>query len=305
MTNTLHIACAARIDYVPHSASMLHSVLSHSAGEPVHIHFLHGDDLPGDYCVRLAGMVEAAGGEISFLPISDDLVSGLRTREGLPAAHWYRIFLPRLLPELERVLYLDGDLIARESVRPLWQKDLGDNYLAAVTNVFQRDHVHRPADLGLPPDQSYFNSGVLLMNLELMRREGCTAALVDWAHGHWEKLAWPEQDALNVVLGGRRVELRPRWNCMNSILLFPWSADVFGAEAVEEARRNPAIRHFEGPSVNKPWHYMCERDMRQLYFAHRRHTPWPEYALEGTTLRNRLKRFARGLQPKGLPSVSA
>jgi lipopolysaccharide biosynthesis glycosyltransferase len=191
------------------------------------------------------------------------------------------------------VLYLDGDLIALESVRPLWNTELGDNYLAAVSNVFQHDHVHRVAELELPEGQAYFNSGVLLMNLELMRREGSTAALVEWAHGHWDKLAWPEQDALNVVLGHRRLGLEPRWNCMNSILLFPAAVDVFGAAAVEAARADPAIRHFEGPSVNKPWHYLCERGMRELYFEHRHQTPWPDYRLEGATLRNRLRRLFR------------
>ncbi len=50
---------------------------------------------------------------------------------------------------------------------------------------------------------------------------------------------------------------------------------MFGAEAVEEARRNPGIRHFEGPGSNKPWDPGCERAMRELYLDHRSRTPWP------------------------------
>ncbi len=300
---TIELACAARQDYVPHAAAMLHSVLTVERTAAVRIHFLHGADLPGDDRDRLGEMVAALGGEIDFHLISDEDVAGLRTRTFLPASHWYRIFLPDLLPTVDRILYFDGDLIALDSLRPLWESELGEHYLAAVTNVFQPNDMHRPAQLGLPPDQPYFNSGVMLMNLELMRRDDRTRALVDYAGEHAERLSWPEQDALNLVLGDRRLHLHPRWNLMNSILLFPRAAEELGADAVAEARRDPAIRHFEGPSVNKPWHYLCDREGRELYLEHRRRTPWPEVALEGRTPRNMLRRAARRLRPRaGAPA---
>ena len=277
----LEIACAARRDYVPHAAAMLHSVLAvHPEGE-VRIHFLHGADWPAEYPGLLTGMVERGGGRISFLEVSEERVAGLRTRELLPASHWYRIFLPDLLPDLDRVLYLDGDLIALDSLEPLWRTDLGSNYLGAVTNVFQQNHLHRIEQLGLPDASVYFNSGVLLMNLALMRRDRCTEALVEYAHANFDRLSWPEQDALNVLLGERRLALHPRWNLMNSIMIFPWASEVLGADAVAEARANPAIRHFEGPTVNKPWHRACEREGRELYLHHRLRTPWPDFELEG------------------------
>lgn len=306
--SVLHVACAARRDYVPHSAAMLHSVLTQRGEGGVHVHYLHGPDLPPRTTGLLAEMVDRSGGTISFLPIPDERVAGLRTvdfRGGdefpvLPASHWYRIFLPELLPDVDKLLYLDADTIVVDSIEPLWATDLTDHYVAAVTNVFQADHLHHPKTLGLEP-RVYFNTGVLLMNLELMRRDGCTGALRDYALTHRDQLAFPEQDAMNVVVGARRLPLHPRWNCMNSILLFPWSSDVFGPEAVAEAGRNPAIRHFEGPSINKPWHYLCEREMRELYSDHRRHTPWPEPELEGVTPRNVGKRLARDLRRGASP----
>jgi hypothetical protein len=85
---------------------------------------------------------------------------------------------------------------------------------------------------------------------------------------------------------------------MNSVVLFPWAAEVFGADAVAEARENPAIRHFEGPSVNKPWHVLCDRSMRDLYLEHRRGTPWPKVELEGVTAANLLRRGWRDLRAR-------
>lgn len=294
----LHVACAARRDYVPHSAAMLHSLLTHSDGHGVHVHYLHGPDLPPAYTRRLAEMVERNGGDISFLGMDDREVGNLRTSELFPPSHWYRVFLPELLPELDRILYLDVDIIVLESLLPLWQTELGDQLLGAVTNVFQEDHLSHLDRLGVAGPEVYFNTGVMLMHLAEMRRSGSTRAVLDWAGANHDKLRLPEQDALNVVLGARRLPLHPRWNCMNSILQFPWAADLLGADAVEEARRRPAIRHFEGPSVNKPWHYLCERGMRELYVSHRRQTPWPRVKAEGVTPRNVVRRLVRATRER-------
>jgi lipopolysaccharide biosynthesis glycosyltransferase len=68
----LHVACAARRDYVPHCAAMLHSLLGHRGGLDVQVHFLHGPDLPGDYPARLAAMVKRERGAISFLEVSEE-----------------------------------------------------------------------------------------------------------------------------------------------------------------------------------------------------------------------------------------
>jgi lipopolysaccharide biosynthesis glycosyltransferase len=208
---------------------------------------------------------------------------------------WYRILLPELLPGHDRVLYLDVDTIAVDNLEPLWETGLDGFYLAAVTNVFQHNHLHRPAELGLDGPGEYFNSGVLLMNLASMRADHATEKLRDCAVQRGDQLEWPDQDALNLVLGKRRLALHPRWNCMNSVRTFPASIEVFGAAAVEEARANPGIRHFEGPLENKPWHYLCGHDLREAYFKHRRATPWPRVQVEGATPANTIRRAARNL----------
>jgi len=289
----MHLSVAADEHYVPHAATSIHSFLAHRGELGMHVHFLHREPFPPE-CVReLTGMVEAQGGHISFWPIDAERVAGLPGDAPFSVEMWFRIFLPDLLADLDRVLYVDADTIAVDSLEPLWRTDLGDQYVGAVTNVFQHNHLHRPAELGLAGPEVYFNSGVLLFNLATMRRDGCSRALGELALARGDELEWPDQDVLNLVLGGRRLALHPRWNCMNSTLHFPQSADVFGHETVEEARRAPGIRHFEGPADNKPWHYLCEREMRELYWEHRRRTPWPDQDLEGVTRRNAVRLYGR------------
>jgi lipopolysaccharide biosynthesis glycosyltransferase len=288
---------------------MLHSLLACHPRDSVTIHYLHGPGLAERTRSKLRDMVARTGGDVTFWEIPDRWCSGLPTVGFTRTATWYRVFLPELLPDVDRVLYLDADLIVLESVAPLWEVDMTSNLIAAVTNVLEPRYANRPGALGIAGSRSYFNAGVLVMNLDLMRREGSSRALYEYGRRHADRLLWRDQDALNVVLGASRVPLHPRWNCMNSILAFPWSADVLGAEAVAEARANPAIRHFEGPGFNKPWHYLCQREWRELYRHHRRGTPWPRVRLQGRSPRNvwrrlRARRAGGGVGIIDTPSVS-
>lgn len=288
----LHVSCAADAAYVPHTAAMLHSVLAQSGDLPVRVHYLHGPGFPAADAVLLAEMVSGAGGEIDFLEVDDARVAGMPTVAGITSPMWYRVFLPELLPEVERVLYLDADVIAVDDLRPLWETDLEGNWVGAVTNVFQLDHLHRPWELGIDP-REYFNSGVLLMDLEAMRREGVATSLAEHARGLGPDTMWPDQDALNAVLGKRRLALHPRWNAMNSVLGFPWAAYVFPPTVLAETRSRPGIRHFEGPALNKPWHVLSQAPGRERYFEHRRLTPWPRVRREGVSVGNAGRRAWR------------
>lgn len=77
---------------------------------------------------------------------------------------------------------------------------------------------------------------------------------------------------------------------MNSLYLLPEATAVFGAEVVREACTHPAIVHFEGPALAKPWHYLNKHPFRRAYAAHRAATPWPDVPVTGRTFGNRLLR---------------
>lgn len=282
----VHLACGGSPEYLPHAAAMIHSVLEHSPGRRVHVHYLHGPSLPRRQLDRLRTM-----GEIHPIEVPDERIAPLPARPFLPATMWYRTFLPELLPDVPRVLYLDADTIAVDDLSELWALDLGDDLLAAVTNVWEPWNVHLPALAGVPDGQPYFNSGVVWMDLDGLREEDAIARVHAHAVADPGRLRFGDQDALNVVLGHRRLALAPRWNVMNSVLYFEHAAEVLGADAVADARERPGIRHFEGPAANKPWHLLCERESRAEYMRHRAATPWPRVRRQGLTPGN-LARYA-------------
>jgi lipopolysaccharide biosynthesis glycosyltransferase len=285
---TWHVACAADAAYVGHCGAMLHSLFARNPRREVAVHFLHGPDFPAADRAKLRALVERPGRELHCHEIDDGAVAGLPRMGRIPQVMWYRVFLPDLLPGVERVLYLDADTLVLGALDELLATPLDGAYVAAVPNVLEPRYAAHPRELGLPATRRYFNSGVLLLHLDAMRADDCTRRIVEYATS--EDLLWPDQDALNVVLGPRQVELHPRWNVMNSLYLFPYARDALGADAVAEACARPAIVHFEGPDVAKPWHYLNKHPWRDAYARHRASTPWPVAEIAGRTWRNRLLR---------------
>lgn len=286
----LHLACAADSAYVAHSAAMLHSAITHG-GAPLTVHYLHGPAFSTRHMTKLGEMFSGHRSDIVFHEVADGLLEGLPLDHRFGAAMWYRIFLGELLPDVSQLLYLDVDTIVVDRLDPLWDVALDDCYVAAVRNVVMEYHQHRIPELGLEPS-GYFNSGVLMFNLAAVRDEGFSDALVEIVRSRGEELLWPDQDALNLVAASRWVPLHPRWNVMNSFSVRPQlAAEAFGQEAVAEALARPGVRHFEGPSIAKPWHARHDRAEQALYRRHRRATPWPRVRFEGTP-RERARRVA-------------
>lgn len=276
MSAGIEVACAARRDYLPHTATMICSLLANSG--PARIHLLIGDDIPPGESDAIAAMVAERGGSIE-LHRPDAAGSGiaeLRSTGTLPTSHWYRVLLPELL-DLDRILYLDGDLIVLEPLEELYGVELGPSLLAAVTNPFPDNATAEPLcrALGVEPLR-YFNSGVMVLDLEGLRAAEAPARVIAFARDNPDLLALPEQDAMNAVLADRRLALAPRWNSMHGVRRHAWSEQLFGPEAVAEAVERPAIRHFEGTGPNKPWHPDAVAADRSLYESYRRHTPWPD-----------------------------
>ena len=290
---TLHIACAADAAYTAYCAAMLHSVLAQHPDGQATIHFLCDTAYPQADLERLQALARRHGSTLNGCRIAAARIQDLPRMGRIPQIMWLRVLLPELLPETGRVLYLDVDTLVLQPLHALWATPLSDRWVAAVDNVLEPKLAGHPARIGLPEGGAYFNSGVLLMNLESMRRERITEQVLDCARRRGHDLLWPDQDALNLTLGSRRVALHPRWNCQNSFYYWHEHAEpVIGRALLAEALAQPAILHFEGPAWAKPWHYLNDHPWRDRWRFHQRASGWPPFKPEGRTLRNVALRHA-------------
>jgi lipopolysaccharide biosynthesis glycosyltransferase len=283
----IELACIADAKYLRHTGAMLHSVLARTAPGTVSINVLHADAIDDREQRRLHDVTDGRALRLRFMSLPPDALADLPRSVFAPSI-WLRIFLPELLGESDRVLYLDSDLIVTDDLAPLWETTIGDQLVGAVTNPiypFMRPHFR--LDLGIDRAQDYFNSGVLLMNLERMRREDFTNQVREFARAR-PGLGAPDQDALNVMCRNRWLKLHPRWNVQSTLFELKPAQLPLAPEQVAEALAAPAVIHYIGPS--KPWHYLCTHPRRSLYFVHARATPWGEPSIVGRSLRNRVLR---------------
>jgi lipopolysaccharide biosynthesis glycosyltransferase len=272
----------------PASVLIKSCLLRHEAGE-LRFEAMHDGSVTVDHRRLLERMCAEHGAEIHFHRVDDDVVGGLPHIDRFGPIVWSRMFLPELLVDLPRVLYLDSDILVLDRLDPLWDAELGSSPLAAVANVVEPDAREHVARFGVDYPGGFFNSGVLLFDLDRMRREDSSSQLVEAALKHGDDLVWPDQDVLNVVFNGRWHALHPRWNTQNSFWAWrDWAIEVFGVAPLEEAAQEPGIRHFEGPSVAKPWHYLCPMPHRDEYRRILGQTPWVGEPLQDRTISTRL-----------------
>src|SRR5688500_18132312 len=117
-------------------------------------------------------MVEAAGAVLHLHEIAPTTVDHLPALDRFGTIVWLRFLLPELLPDLERVLYLDADTLAVAPLEPLFALGLDGCPIGAVANVVDEGLWPHVRGLGIDDPTQFFNSGVLLMDLAALRAEG-------------------------------------------------------------------------------------------------------------------------------------
>lgn len=277
----VRIACSFNDAYAPHFATLAASLAAACGAETLQITIIVGPGLGSDTIRALEAYLRTLNLSLECVRVSDVALLGLPPSGAYPPLIWYRLLLPELLPDVSRVIYLDTDTLVLHSLLPLFQTDLGTDLMAAVASPTTgwEDHCR---SVGVDPDRGYFNSGVLLMNLDQMRRENFTAHALQVAKISGDTLVFPDQDLLNLVAQGRWKKLHPKWNAISYLWLDAQGADhAYSALEYTVAAHSPAIVHFEGPISVKPWYFRCLHPLRGVYRQLRAQTPWPLTELEG------------------------
>jgi lipopolysaccharide biosynthesis glycosyltransferase len=263
---------------------MLASVAAHCSG--VTAHWICSGLSRSD-SNRLVTYFAARGLTLRFYLAIDDVIRSLPVDKHASLANYYRLMAPALLPQdVDRVIYLDSDLIVRKDLSDLWHVDLSG---APIGAVYEPAGSMPAGKLGLRLDD-YFNSGVMLVDLAHWRRVDLGARVVEYILQHSEKVTYWDQDGLNGVLRGHWCRIPARWNVTHGF----FQRDELQGTYQDEIR-DPAIVHFSGQGL-KPWQYRTQHPFKSEYRMYRRQTPWPRYREEGApSISERAKRHLRSI----------
>lgn len=186
--------------------------------------------------------------QITFINLKKQLNNTTLYSKGrFSAEMWYRLFIPETLKEYKKAIYLDCDLIVQGDIAQLYNKDIGQNYLGACRN-FVTTSKERLKKLNILIDK-YFNSGVLVFNIEEWNKKHIKQACLD-AIPLYPNLDCPDQDILNIVCKGKIKYFDYKWNFSWQFL---WDNNLSNEEAeiYQQAQEEICIIHYT--SGLKPW----------------------------------------------------
>ena len=195
----------------------------------------------------------------------------LKSRQHMSVETWYRLYLPYILNEYEKIIYLDCDLIVNDSLVELYKTDI-DKYLVAGTRdlpligLYCDNHFAQyfNEELQLKNPLNYIQAGVLILNLEQLREQYTIEDILKIALQ--KEYQWLDQDVINILVNDKVLILDQKWNVevnranirIDQIKKCPSKMYL----EYMQARNNPAIIHFSGEQ--KPW-AIPEMDM-SIYF---------------------------------------
>lgn len=297
----IRLVSSANEAYAVGLAAMVSSVLA-AAASPARIMFLVLDcGLTSESRRKLSQLVSGSGAEVQFLAVDLTVLGNVDTTGHGGAAAYARILCPSILHEHHgKVIYLDADVIVRRDLEALLDHALDDArtwawaapevgvpFVSSPTGVFDWK------EQGMDPTARYFNSGVLVFDLDTWRKQRITDRTLDYLRTHGPKVSWWDQGGLNVALYGHWRALDLRWNQTHAILEPEdiWLDAGFDAETIESVRTGAFVVHFSGSL--KPWQYGCADPRAFHLFDALSGTPWASFKPRTPFLQTSPGRFIR------------
>ena len=218
-------------------------------------------------------------------------------RARFPVSIYYRLLLENIIPSnIDKILYLDGDIVVKHNIKELWETDITDYAIGAVVN--QTNSSSFWERLGYPKEKGYFNSGMLLINLKYWREHKLSQQYIKYIKENPDKLLFPDQDVLNVILQDSKKLLPERYNVQEAFYRIGRECvPCENTDEIEKAIYDPSIIHYTDV---KPWHIECKHPFRKVYYEYRSGTQWKSnhemeisHIFNKTTIWNHLSRIIK------------
>lgn len=265
------IAYASDWNYAALTAISAVSLLGHNPGARI---VLLGYNLEKDAQDLVRSRVEKAGGAFEYNDISGE-IDNLKAKGycGYTSyAAYARLFIPRIIRNDGRVLYLDCDTLVSGPLEDLFGIDLCGKPFALAGDCIiaeYKKYIKHPEPL------PYFNSGVMLIDLGRWRENRCTERVL-------EELANPrgpnplgDQDVIVRCFPEETAHMPPKWNFLSQYFMLSYEglcrivggANLlpFSREEYRDACKGAAIFHFSGHTLGRPWFTSSRHPMREAY----------------------------------------
>lgn len=268
----INIVLSSDNNYAQHLAVTITSILKNTKSAHMVRFFVLDSGISETLKAQIQKGTDDLMGNVIFIPMNTDLTSHGFVSGHLSKAAYNRLFLDELLPQsVAKVIYLDVDLLVQDDIEKLWQVDLEGRTVGAVLDLgiisSKRMVKDKLNNLGFSIiNDGYFNSGVLVIDLEKWREEKCGEKLMELINTN--SFRHHDQDALNKLFHSEWKVLPLRWNVIPPVyyLFLKIIKNKKLRDIAVEAKKNPAIIHFAGRT--KPWEFPLIEGYNDLYYKY-------------------------------------
>lgn len=251
------IVFAANNSYTPFCYTAVYSTIKHTSDKYKYKIYIFQTDINAENR-NLLESLSCENADVECIDISKVTANvELKGSLHLSIETYYRLFIPLILPQYEKILYLDSDMCMLADVAELYNTDIGDHAVGAAPDVMCYGLERHSIELGNLDCRKTFNAGVLVMNTVQFEkqkiREKCLELLAEDYKRENRRLYFADQDALNIVLYENYYVLDQRWNYQPQYL---WRMEELFDDVREKyvADKDTArIMHFAGEK--KPWRF--------------------------------------------------
>ena len=249
MTSNLNLLVTLNEAYLPYLNTLLISIIRNNPSCRFTVYLLHTS--VSQTAVVQTKKILGEHGNLVMIEATDHGLDNAPTTEQFPREMYYRIFASKYLPgDVDRVLYLDPDIIVNGSLAELYNIPLDGYYFAAASHNGKVMRFINGKRLDLKKECPYINSGVLLMNLDLLRKEQKYEDVFAYIEKKKSKLLLPDQDVISGLYGERILKLDTYIYNMTD-RLYRYDRILGKRRSFEWFKDNSVIFHYCGK--NKPW----------------------------------------------------
>lgn len=236
-------------NYIPYLNVMLYSLIEKNCESKFNVYLLNSQIKEQD--VEKTRIILGEKNRLHLIKVENIGLDNAPTTSRYPKEMYYRIFAAKYLPQtLDKVLYLDPDLIVNGDIAELYKMDMGEYLFAAASHTGSFMTAINSIRLNMEENTPYINSGVMLMNLKLLRKEQDYKEVFEFIEKKRNSLVLPDQDIISSLYGSRIYALDTfRYNMTENLYLLhsPFEKNL----NIEWVRKYSRIIHYCGR--NKPW----------------------------------------------------
>ena len=216
MSNQIHIVCATDENYAPFASIMMKSVLEHTSSF-VNFYVLDGGIHKKTKSLIRKDLKKYPHKKIHYINMASFDLDRFPNVKHYSLNAFSRYFIPELFPNIEKILYMDVDIVVTQDIRQLYDQDLSGYAIGAVLEDFYEGNYTTLKKYIWPNYQGndqYFNSGVLLFDIQKLIQMNFTEKAINLTIQLFDKLSCPDQDVLNILFENNFKKLDYRFNFM-------------------------------------------------------------------------------------------